>query len=72
MLKEFGQIARGMMFLHGHFTHADDATETQPAKANSAARKPVAKGSRGRSGKRTLVALCAGLPVRVSSLIQIR
>lgn len=72
MLKEFGQIARGMMFLHGHFTHADDAAETKPAKANPTARKPVGKGSAGGRGKRALVALCAGLPMRISSVIQIR
>lgn len=72
MLKEFGQIARGMMFLHGHFTHADDASEVHPAKASSAPRKTVAMGARGGCGKRALVALTTGLPMRVSSLIQIR
>jgi hypothetical protein len=71
MLKEFGQIARGMMFLHGHFTHADDAAETKPVKAQPTVRKPVGKGSRGGRGKHALIALTAGLPMRIS-LIQIR
>lgn len=29
MLKELSQIARGMMFLHGHFTRPEDLAETQ-------------------------------------------
>jgi len=34
MLKELSQIARGMMFLHGHFTRPEDLAETQaPATA---------------------------------------
>jgi len=72
MLKEFGQIARGMMFLHGHFTHPEDAVETGSPAANPAADQPVVKNAKPRRGKRTLMALCTGLPTRISSFIQIR
>jgi hypothetical protein len=29
MLKEIGQIARDMLFMHGHFTRPQDLAETQ-------------------------------------------
>jgi hypothetical protein len=38
MLKELSQIARGMMFLHGHFTRPEDLAETQ-APATAVAQK---------------------------------
>ena len=72
MLREFGQIARGMMFLHGHFTHPHDAAETGSPAAKPAADKPAVTSSKPRRGKRTLIALCTGLPTRISSFIQIR
>jgi hypothetical protein len=72
MLKEFGQIARGMMFLHGHFTHPQDAAETGSVAAKPSAKMPVVKKSRPRRSQRALMALCAGLPTRISSFIQIR
>jgi len=72
MLKEIGQIARGMMFLHGHFTHLEDAAEAGSPTAKPAADQPIVKSSKPRRGKRTLMALCTGLPTRISSFIQIR
>ena len=43
MLKEFGQIARGMMFLHGHLTRPQDWADTQTPTAPPVRGKPVAK-----------------------------
>lgn len=42
MLKELSHIARGMMFLHGHFTRPEDLSEAQ-APSPAAAEKVPAK-----------------------------
>lgn len=41
MLKELSQIARGMMFLHGHFTRPEDLAEKQAPATAAAQKVPV-------------------------------
>ncbi|MGH8172074.1 MAG: hypothetical protein ACREPX_02935 [Rhodanobacteraceae bacterium] len=72
MLKEFGQIARGMMFLHGHFTRPEDVVDSVSAPAKPAAPKPSKGPMRLRVARALLAFATAGMPAGVAGLIQIR
>lgn len=71
MLKEFGQIARGMMFLHGHFTHPEDAADVPAVPSETRPARPVSK-ARPQPARRALMALCCAMPTTISNFIQIR
>ena len=72
MLKEFGQIARGMMFLHGHFTHPEDFADSRSDPATPAIRKRPKAPFRLRAARALLAFATAGMPAGVAGLVQIR